>query len=145
MKKKMEEKCDDRIDMVFNKKRADDRKDWLEGYDKSVVLDTSKKKINYADFINKEMIHFSKYDNERSIPNMMDGLKTSLRKILFSAFKRNLVNEIKVAQFAGYVSEHSCYHHGEMSLNKGIVGMAQEFLEKLQLKSTTKRMKLSCS
>ncbi|HAO96707.1 MAG TPA: hypothetical protein DCQ96_11680, partial [Verrucomicrobiales bacterium] len=55
---------------------------------------------------------------------MIDGLKTSLRKILFSAFKRNLVNEIKVAQFAGYVSEHSGYHHGEMSLNKAIVGLA---------------------
>jgi DNA topoisomerase-2 len=125
---KCEEECNDRIDMVFNKKRADDRKDWLEGYDKTVVLDTSKSKITYKDFIDKEMIHFSKYDNERSIPNMMDGLKTSLRKILFSCFKRNLVNEIKVAQLAGYVSEHSGYHHGEMSLNKGIVGMAQEFV-----------------
>ena len=50
--------CDDRIDMVFNKKRADDRKIWLEGYDKSVVLDTSKQQITYEDFINKEMIHF---------------------------------------------------------------------------------------
>ena len=28
---------------------------------------------------------------------------------------------------AGYVSEHSGYHHGEASLNGGIVGMAQEF------------------
>ena len=36
--------------------------------------------------------------------------------------------EIKVAQFAGYVSEHSCYHHGEMSLNKAIVNQAQEFV-----------------
>tara|TARA_B110000444_G_scaffold261032_1_gene310633 strand:+ start:2164 stop:5634 length:3471 start_codon:yes stop_codon:yes gene_type:complete len=125
---KYEENCDDKIDMVFNKKRADDRKDWLIKYDRKLVLDTNKKEITYEDFIDKEMIHFSKYDNERSIPNMMDGLKTSLRKILFSAFKRNLVNEIKVAQFAGYISEHSCYHHGEMSLNKGIVGMAQEFV-----------------
>ena len=122
------EKCDDSIDKVFNKRRADDRKAWLENYDKSVVLDTNQPRISYEDFIDKEMIHFSKYDNERSIPNMMDGLKTSLRKILFAAFKRNLVNEIKVAQFAGYVSEHSGYHHGEMSLNKGIVGMAQEFV-----------------
>ena len=122
------ENCDDSIDKVFNKKRADDRKEWLEGYDKTLVLNTNKPRITYTDFIDKEMIHFSKYDNERSIPNMMDGLKTSLRKILFSAFKRNLVSEIKVAQFAGYVSEHSCYHHGEMSLNKGIVGMAQEFV-----------------
>jgi len=122
------ENCNDSIDKVFNKKRADDRKLWLEGYDKTVVLDTSKPQISYQDFIDREMIHFSKYDNERSIPNMMDGLKTSLRKILYAAFKRNLVKEIKVAQFAGYVSEHSGYHHGEMSLNKGIVGMAQEFV-----------------
>ena len=32
-----------------------------------------------------------------------------------------------MAQFAGYVSEHSCYH-GEMSLNKAIVGLAQEYV-----------------
>ena len=58
----------------------------------------------------------------------MDGLKISLRKILFSAFKRNLTQEIKVAQFSGYVSEHSGYHHGEASLNAAIVGMAQNFV-----------------
>ena len=28
---------------------------------------------------------------------------------------------------AGYVSEHSGYHHGEVSLTGGIIGMAQEF------------------
>ena len=74
------------------------------------------------------MKHFSKYDCDRSIPNMVDGWKISTRKILFSCFKRNLVNEIKVAQLAGYTSEHSGYHHGEMSLIKGIIGMAQEYV-----------------
>ena len=58
----------------------------------------------------------------------MDGLKISQRKILFSAFKKNLAKEIKVAQFSGYVSEHSGYHHGEASLNGAIVGMAQDFV-----------------
>lgn len=43
--------------------------------------------IPYEEFINKELIHFSKYDCDRSIPNLMDGLKISLRKILYSAFK----------------------------------------------------------
>jgi len=33
-----------------------------------------------------------------------------------------------VAQLAGYVSEHSAYHHGEMSLTSSIVGMAQNFV-----------------
>ena len=122
------EKSDDTIDMVFNKKRADDRKDWLKLYDRSSFIDTSKQMITYEEFIHKELIHFSKYDCDRSIPNLMDGLKISLRKILFSAFKKNLTTEIKVAQFSGYVSEHSGYHHGEASLNAAIVGMAQNFV-----------------
>lgn len=122
------EECDNAIDMVFNKKRADDRKHWLENvYDRASYADTSKPLISYKEFINKEFIHFSKYDCDRSIPNMMDGLKCSLRKILYSAFKKNLTTEIKVAQFSGYVSEHSLYHHGEESLNQAIVGMAQNY------------------
>jgi DNA topoisomerase-2 len=91
-------------------------------------LDTNNTSVSYTDFINKELIHFSKYDCERSIPNLMDGLKISLRKILYSAFKKNLTSEIKVAQFSGYVSEQSGYHHGEASLNAAIVGMAQDFV-----------------
>jgi DNA topoisomerase II len=119
---------DDAIDRVFNKKRPDDRKVWLENYDKTAYLDTSRPSVVYEEFIDREMIHFSKYDCDRSIPNMVDGLKTSLRKILFSAFKRRLTQEIKVAQFSGYVSEHSAYHHGEASLNGAIVNMAQNFV-----------------
>lgn len=122
------EKSDDAIDMVFNKKRADDRKDWLKFYDRDAYLDTAKTNVSYEEFIDRELIHFSKYDCDRSIPNLMDGLKISLRKILFSAFKKNLTTEIKVAQFSGYVSEHSGYHHGEASLNAAIVGMAQNFV-----------------
>lgn len=122
------EKSDDAIDMVFNKKRADNRKDWLRQYDRTAYLDTKKASVSYEEFIDRELIHFSKYDCDRSIPNLMDGLKISLRKILFSAFKKNLTTEIKVAQFSGYVSEHSGYHHGEASLNAAIVGMAQNFV-----------------
>lgn len=119
---------DDTIDKVFNKKRPDDRKTWLENYDKSRFLDTAQPQVKYEEFIDREMIHFSKYDCERSIPNAIDGLKISLRKILFAAFKRRLTSEVKVAQFSGYVSEHSAYHHGEASLNGAIVNMAQIFV-----------------
>lgn len=34
----------------------------------------------------------------------------------------------QVAQLAGYVSEHSAYHHGEQSLQSTIVGLAQDFV-----------------
>ena len=122
------ETSDNTIDKVFNKKRADERKLWLEEYNKASYLDTSHPRVQYEDFVDKELIHFSVYDCERSIPNMVDGLKISQRKILYCAFKRKLVSEIKVAQFSGYVSEHSEYHHGENSLHGAIVGMAQNFV-----------------
>lgn len=122
------EKSDDSIDMIFNKKRSDDRKEWLRNYDRNLYLDTNHTSIKYEEFIDKELIHFSKYDCDRSIPNLMDGLKISLRKILYSAFKKRLTTEIKVAQFSGYISENSCYHHGEASLNAAIIGMAQNFV-----------------
>ena len=116
------------IDMVFNKKRASDRKLWLGEYNRDVYADTTKESISYKEFINQEMIHYSKYDCERSIPSSIDGFKISQRKILFAAFKKGLTQEIKVAQFSGYVSEHSGYHHGEASLNGAIVNMAQNFV-----------------
>jgi DNA topoisomerase-2 len=123
------ERSDEKIDLAFNKARADNRKDWLKTYKREDIVNTAPgNSLKYEDFVDKDLIHFSNYNLERSIPNVMDGLKTSQRKILYSAFKRNLKSEIRVAQFAGYVSEHSGYHHGEASLNDTIVGMAQDFV-----------------
>jgi DNA topoisomerase-2 len=122
------EVSDDAIDKVFNKKRACDRKTWLEQYDRDSYLDTNRLDVPYEEFISQEMIHFSKYDCERSIPNGIDGLKTSQRKILYTCLERKLTAQIKVAQLGGAVSEKSCYHHGEVSLYGAIVKMAQTFM-----------------
>lgn len=84
--------------------------------------------ITYSDFVNKELILFSIASNTRAIPSVVDGFKPGQRKILYSCFKRNLKSEIKVAQLAGYVSEHSSYHHAEASLAGTIVGLAQNFV-----------------
>jgi DNA topoisomerase-2 len=118
---------DEAIDLAFNKQRADDRKVWLQGYDKTALVPAGIH-VPYTDFIHKDLIHFSNYNLERALPSVMDGLKVSQRKILYAAFKRDLKHEIRVAQFAGYVSEHTGYHHGEQSLNDAIVGMAQDFM-----------------
>lgn len=95
----------DLIDLVFNKKRVDDRKAWLNTVEKDTYLDYSEARDNgvkYSDFINREFILFSQNDNARSIPHVMDGFKPSQRKVLFACFKRKLKGEIKVAQLAGY-------------------------------------------
>ena len=119
---------DEMIDLAFNKKRADDRKEWLSEYDRNNVLDCKNMAVTYEEFVNKDLIHFSNYDIERSIPNLCDGLKVSQRKIMYGCFKRNLVKEVKVAQLSGYVSENACYHHGEASLQNAIIGLAQTFV-----------------
>jgi DNA topoisomerase-2 len=121
----------DSMDLAFNKKRADDRKTWLEGYDVSRVVRASTghaPELTHSDFVNLELIHFSHYDVERSMPSVVDGLKPSQRKIVHCCFKRGLTSEIRVAQLAGYVSENAAYHHGETSLQGAIVGLAQDFV-----------------
>lgn len=120
---------DESVDLAFNKKRADDRKEWLMKYNRNTVLDYTKSKVPFEEFIHKELIHFSNRDLERSINHLCDGLKESTRKILFGCFKRKLFkDEIKVAQLAAYISEVSSYHHGETSLQQAITGMAQVFV-----------------
>ena len=117
----------ERLDMAFNKKRASDRKKWLERYDPDIFLDKRYGNHSVSDFIDKELVHFSQYDNIRSIPKVLDGLKPSQRKVLFSTFKRPIDGEIKVAQLGPRVAEMSAYHHGEVSLFQTIIKMAQDF------------------
>lgn len=116
------------VDMAFNKKRADHRKEWLRQLEPGTFMDHTAKEISISDFINKELILFSQADNVRSIPNELDGMKPGQRKILYSCFKRKLKAEIKVQQLCGYVSEHTAYHHGDVSLQATVVNLAQNFV-----------------
>lgn len=120
---------------VFHKKYADARKEWLENYNPHAYtfsLDDigNSTVMNISDFVNGELIKFSHADCARSIPNGIDGLKESQRKLLYAVKKRNLRysgKSLKVAQLAGYTAEHSNYHHGEKNLFDTIIGMANEF------------------
>jgi DNA topoisomerase-2 len=119
------------LTLAFDAKKADARKEWLGNYNPATNdLDQSGRdvKMTFSDFMNKEFIKFSCASNERAIPSVVDGLKTSQRKILFAAFKRSLTREVKVAQFVGYISEHTAYRHGESSLCTTLINMAQTFV-----------------
>ena len=131
---------DQSIELAFSKKMVEDRKVWLTnsmedrkrrrelGLPEVYLYERDTREITYRDFINKELILFSNADNERSIPSLMDGLKPGQRKVLFTCFKRNDTKEVKVAQLAASVGEKSAYHHGEVSLQTTIVGLAQDFV-----------------
>ena len=45
-----------------------------------VYLIIKEEEVEYSDFINKDLIHFSVYDTGRSLPSFCDGLKISTRR-----------------------------------------------------------------
>ena len=124
------------MNKVFHTKQSDTRKIWLEQYNAdNIALAWKGDKqetisLSMSDFLNTELIKFSLNDCKRSIPGLMDGLKEGNRKVLFSCFLRNLKytgKSLKVAQLAGYVAEHSGYHHGEQNLYDTITRMANAY------------------
>nr|XP_026488839.1 DNA topoisomerase 2 [Vanessa tameamea] len=131
---------DHHIELAFSKKGADQRKEWLTnhmdevkrrkeiGLPERYLYTKDTKAVSYSDFVNLELVLFSNGDNIRSIPSMMDGLKPGQRKVIFTCIKRNDKREVKVAQLAGSVAEHSAYHHGEQSLAMTIVNLAQNYV-----------------
>jgi DNA topoisomerase-2 len=115
--------------LAFSKEKINDRKKWLINYNSHNILQiTPPTKITIHDFIHKEFIHFSNFDNIRSIPSIIDGFKPSQRKVLYASFKKNLKYEIKVAQLASYTAEITAYHHGEQSLVQTIINMGHSFI-----------------
>lgn len=126
--------CEGTINKAFHGKFANDRKLWLEAYDPKPIPQYSCVdpvcSMPVDEFIDNDLIKFSIDDCGRSIPNILDGLKNSHRKILYAAFLKPLSasgKSMKVAQFSGYVAEKTNYHHGEQCLQSTIIGMAQDF------------------
>lgn len=127
--------CSEAFSKAFHKKRADDRKVWLQAYDAKNTLQaggsggSGSSAVSYAEFVDKDLVHFSNYDVLRSIPSVIDGFKVSQRKAMFGCRKRGASrDEVRVAQLAAYVSEHSCFHHGEASMQGTLIGMAQSYV-----------------
>ncbi|KAF0719819.1 Aste57867_764 [Aphanomyces stellatus] len=118
----------DALAMVFSKDRVADRKVWLSTANPHDYVFERCASMPLGQFVHSELVQFSLADNVRSIPNVVDGLKPSQRKVLFACFRRNLTKEMKVAQLAGYCAEHTAYHHGEASLHSTIVNMAQDYV-----------------
>jgi DNA topoisomerase II len=117
------------LDLAFSSDRTEDRKVWLKNYSRSSArIPPTQKDILYEDFINKDLINYSYTDLKRSIPSLIDGLKISQRKILYTCLKENIRKEIKVGQLSGLTTDVAAYHHGEAALHQSIIKMAQDFV-----------------
>lgn len=132
-----DEKMGITLDKAFSSKQANMRKKWLEEYDPERVclkwdgIGPEICNLDISDYIDTELIKFSREDCRRSIPSLVDGLKESQRKVLYVCFKENLSytgQEAKVANLAGTISSKSGYHHGEKNLEDTIKGLGCAFI-----------------
>lgn len=123
-----EEETKECIDLAFNDKRADDRKEWLLNYKPGIEIDKFTKPTTYKSFFDEEFIQFSMSDNIRSIPSIVDGFKPSQRKIMYTMFKNNYKEKVKVGNFSGDVISKTSYHHGNQSIEGAVINLAQNFI-----------------
>lgn len=122
----------DLFNNLFHKDLSEYRKDWIRNIlhqtEYELFLFGSENSITYNDFLNMAYVFHALENVRRNIPQLMDGLKPCRRKILYAAFSKGINSKIKIAQFAGHVSEKTAYHHGEASLYSTITNMAQNYV-----------------
>lgn len=84
--------------------------------------------IKVSQFMNSAFKEFSLYDNVRSIPTLLDGVKPSQRKALYGVQLRGEnAGEIQVERLAAQCAATTDYHHGTGSMESTIVGMANNY------------------
>lgn len=84
--------------------------------------------VTLTHFINTDYKEYSKYVLEsRAIPSVVDGLKPSQRKVLYTAIKECRTKKIKTASLAGATVALANYHHGAASLEGAISLMAPDW------------------
>ena len=128
-----DERTNQSLVLGFDKTRADDRKTWLlqaaaKAPQELEVPYGQIQRLDISDFVHRDLVNFSLANLRRAIPSMVDGLKPSQRKVIHACLQRGLTSEMKVAQLASYVSEKTCYHHGEVSLAETIINLANDYV-----------------
>ena len=79
-------------------------------------------------FVETELVQYTSDAIVRCIPSVIDGLKPSQRKVIYTMLQSAANKETKVAQLAAHVAQQTAYHHGEASMQQTVVGLAQDFV-----------------
>lgn len=132
-----DDRCPDSFKLAFDSKYSNQRKTWIATWKQAFDIEDVKE-CPISRFIHQEFIQYSVSNLHRSIPRVMDGLKVSQRKVLWTAFQHwkgpvmgQLMKgpkEIKVERFASITAEATNYHHGGNCLSETIIAMAQNFV-----------------
>jgi len=79
-------------------------------------------------FFQEDAPAYGAYDNLRKIPNMVDGLKISQRKLLWTGFKKARKDFVKTETFANLTALETAYIHGSASLCTVCDSLVQQFV-----------------
>jgi DNA topoisomerase-2 len=126
----MDDLSDSRIALLFDTKKADLRKQWMQETIPS-TLDYAAPTMGVTRFVDTELHDFSMETLTRAIPSLVDGLKESQRKVLYAAIQKCTTNknqEIKIAQLGAYAAEVTAYAHGEKSIQDTCNKMTHSFV-----------------
>ena len=134
------------MSLAFDSKNSDKRKKWLKDWQRMpYIVQITHQAVSY--FIDQELTSYHFANFNRAIPQLIDGLKDSQRKVLYGAFKiwangGNKISknskDVKVAQFSAQVAQLTNYHHGESNLDGVIIAMTQDFVGSNNLPYFTK-------
>lgn len=112
------------INLCFNDERkySEQRKEWLANIkvDNTII---TKEYLSINNIIHNEVSQYSIANNGRSLP-MLDGLKISQRKALWTAIKFCKPGKfITFLEFVGQIMKHTYYSHGDASISNAIILM----------------------
>lgn len=114
---------------AFGKQHVAARREKLRVVDPFSEVDyTQSGRVAVEDFCDRELVHFWAADNVRSLPSVVDGLKPSQRKVLFTVLDGAAGASHKVAQLASDAARKTQYHHAEESLSHVAIKLAQDFM-----------------
>ena len=116
------------LDMAMRGDTTASKKEWIRSHQYSeIVPHQVRADDELSNFFRHEFMEFMIATLTRAITCNIDGFKESQRKIMWSTYKNKSFpsKDFKVTQFGGYVSQKTDYEHGEDSLFKAIIGMAQ--------------------
>lgn len=117
------------INVGFNKKFIDERKEWmLKDIDEFEAYEEKfQGELSVSEFVDYYLKEYHIMTLERAIPGL-DGFKEVQRKGFYGIRSKNYKEEKIVAQAVGEACVQSGYHHGSKSMEDTIVKMAQSFV-----------------
>lgn len=84
--------------------------------------------MNITDYFNGSYADYAMYDNSRKLACIVDGLKSSARKCVYTMLDKNITSNVKLSILRSKCSEHTEYLHGDQSLVGVMVGLAQDYV-----------------